>query len=185
MRYSCVSVEYQFGCVKSKPTSIIPTITPLPVADNGAGLCHTSFARTIAAELSFVIKQLFPASILWIEGCEQSEDILSRGILAIYISSQFAYILQPFFFSNWTSEVFTKAVNSGTWAFFAFNLVSFAFWQDWYSATAFLTYDDILPWFCDQDTFWITKNKIPNTRIYFIFNMVFILFLFLFIWLQI
>ena len=39
-------------------------MTPLPVADNGAGLFHTSFARTIAAEFSFVIEQLFPASIL-------------------------------------------------------------------------------------------------------------------------
>jgi hypothetical protein len=39
-------------------------ITPLPVADNGAELFHTSLARTIVPELSFVIEQLLPASIL-------------------------------------------------------------------------------------------------------------------------
>ena len=46
-------------------------MTPLPVADNGAELFQTSLARTIVAELSFVTEQLFPASILWIEGYEK------------------------------------------------------------------------------------------------------------------
>jgi hypothetical protein len=60
-----------------------PMMTPLPVADNGEGLFHTSLARIIAEELSFVIEQLLPASILRMEGYELSLEIFSRGILAI------------------------------------------------------------------------------------------------------